>query len=210
MQRFTRVFALVFISLFVSAPLHAADDADAIAKIFRHKTLKADFLQQVFDQYGRLQQTLRGRLILQRPGKFRWSYQSPYEQEIVADGKKVWMYDVDLEQVTVKHQAQTVSGTPALLLSSRDEWRKDFDVAAIKRGDELQWYELTPKEKDGSFEHLYLATKSGQLARLEIADNFGQTTELIFSNLQTDVVINKDAFQFQAPDGVDVIDETAF
>jgi len=210
MSILTRYIVLIFASWLAPQMLYASDSADAIAKVFGHETLKADFTQKVFDQRGGLQQTLQGRLLLQRPGKFRWSYQSPYEQEIVADGNKVWMYDVDLEQVTVKHQAQTVGGTPALLLSSRDEWRKDFDVAAISRGDKLQWYELTPKEEDGSFEHLYLAINDGQLARLEIHDSFGQTTELIFSNLQTDIAIDNAAFEFQLPDGVDVIDETAF
>ncbi|MFC1749990.1 outer membrane lipoprotein chaperone LolA [Pseudomonadota bacterium] len=208
MSLLSRLLVLLIASWCAPSLLYAAEGADAIAKVFKHKTLKADFVQKVYDSRRELQQTMHGRLALHRPGRFRWSYQSPYEQEIVADGKKVWMYDIDLEQVTVRHQVETVGGTPALLLSSRDEWRNDFNVATVDRGDALTWYELTPKKEDGTFEHLYLAIKDNQFQRLEIQDSFGQTTELHFTNVQLNPVIDDEVFEFVVPDDVDVLDET--
>lgn len=209
MSLMSRVLIMLLACWSLPNALHAAEGADAIAEVFKHKTLKADFIQKVYDSRGQLQQTMHGRLALRRPGRFRWSYQSPYEQEIVADGQKVWMYDIDLEQVTVKHQSETMGGTPALLLSSRDEWRDDFNVAEVKRGDSLKWYELTPKQEDGAFEHLYLAIEGNKFHRLEIQDNFGQTTELEFLNLQLNPVIDDEVFKFVVPEDVDVLDETA-
>ncbi len=208
MLRITRMFLLAAVSLFAVLPAHAEEAADAIAKVFRHDTLRADFVQNVYDSNMRIQQTLRGRLALQRPGKFRWSYQSPYEQEIVADGEKVWMYDVDLEQVTVKHQDKTMGGTPALLLSSRDEWRNQFNVSRVKRGDEMDWFKLVPIADGGTFEYLMLGVEKEQLSRLEIKDSFGQLTELQFGNLLLGTEIDPETFVFVLPYEVDVLDET--
>ncbi len=208
-----RILQICFLAVLMTLParvLYADDSTDLVAKVFSHKTLKADFIQQVFDQRQRMQQTMRGRLVLQRPGRFRWTYQSPYEQEIVADGKKVWMYDVDLEQVTVKQQDQTVGGTPAVLLSSRDEWREQFDVSADGSKYGLQWFKLTPKQEDGSFEYLRIGVEGDKLQRLEIQDSFGQLTTVQFLNLQVDVALEPEVFVFVLPEDADVIDETMF
>lgn len=205
-----RVFRLtVVVALFAfMAPAQAEGEA-VLKALFSYKTMKADFTQEILDQNRNVQQQMRGRLVIQRPGKFRWNYQAPYEQEIVADGKKVWLYDVDLEQVTVKPQDQALAGSPASLLSTHSKLEDEFKVRTLQRNDGLQWFELTPKAKESGFEHILLGLKQKQLYRLEIRDGFGQQTDVQFENVQTNTPVAAETFAFSIPKGVDVIDETA-
>lgn len=203
---FCRIVAAA--TLVFASSVHAEGEA-VLKSLFSYKTLKADFTQEILDQNRNVQQQMRGRLVIQRPGKFRWNYQSPYEQEIVADGKKVWLYDVDLEQVTIKPQDQALAGSPASLLSTQAKLESEFKVKAVQRNDGLQWFELIPKSSDSSFEKIMLALKDKQLYRLEIRDSFGQQTDVQFENVQTNPAVSADTFAFSVPAGVDVIDETA-
>ncbi len=195
-------------SLLMAAPLVHAEGEAELKALFSYKTLKADFTQEILDQQRNVQQQMRGRLVIQRPGKFRWNYQAPYEQEIVADGKKVWLYDVDLEQVTVKSQDQALAGSPASLLSNSSKLESEFKIRTVQRNDGLQWFELTPKAKESGFENILLGLKQKQLHRLEIKDGFGQQTDIQFDNVQTNSSVAADTFAFTIPKGVDVIDET--
>ncbi len=190
------------------APLAHAEGEALLKSLFSYKTLKADFTQEILDQNRNVQQQMRGRLVIQRPGKFRWNYQSPYEQEIVADGNKVWLYDVDLEQVTVKPQDQALAGSPASLLSTHSTLEDEFKIRSIQRNDGVQWFELTPKAKESGFEQILLGLKKKQLYRLEIRDGFGQQTDVQFDNVQTNTPVAVDTFAFSIPKGVDVLDET--
>ncbi len=199
----------VAVLAFALMPLVHAEGEAELNALFSYKTLKADFTQEILDQQRNVQQQMRGRLVIQRPGKFRWNYQAPYEQEIVADGKKVWLYDVDLEQVTVKSQDQALAGSPASLLSTQSKLESEFKIRMVQRNDGLQWFELTPKAKESGFEHILLGLKQKQLYRLEIKDGFGQQTDIQFDNVQTNSVVSADTFAFTIPKGVDVIDETA-
>ena len=199
-----------FIMLFSASWFsHAETDLNELNSFFSHKTLKADFRQEILDQRRQLIQKMAGRIVIKRPGQFSWIYQYPYEQQIIADGKKVWLYDIDLEQVTVKAQDQTLGGTPAVLLSSQGNLDERFKVRRIQRNDELGWFELTPRNEDGSFEHLYLGVKNKIIQCLEIQDGFGQLTKLYFENVQINKAVSDDVFSFAIPEGVDVIDETA-
>lgn len=201
-------FTLAVAALLVIPLVHAEGEAELNA-LFSYKTLKADFTQEIIDQQRNVQQQMRGRLVIQRPGKFRWNYQAPYEQEIVADGNKVWLYDVDLEQVTVKPQDQALAGSPASLLSTQSKLDSEFKIRTVQRNDGLQWFELTPKVKESGFEHILLGLKQKQLYRLEIKDGFGQQTDIQFDNVQINSAVAADTFAFTIPKGVDVIDETA-
>ncbi len=201
-------FTLAVAALVVMPLAHAEGEA-ALNALFSYKTLKADFTQEIIDQQRNVQQQMRGRLVIQRPGKFRWNYQAPYEQEIVADGKKVWLYDVDLEQVTVKPQDQALAGSPASLLSTQSKLENEFKIRTVQRKDGLQWFELTPKAKESGFENIMLGLKNKQLYRLEIKDGFGQQTDVQFDNVQINSVVAADTFAFTIPKGVDVMDETA-
>ena len=203
------VYSVVAMAMWVTAPLVHAEGEAELKALFSYKTLKTDFTQEILDQQRNVQQQMRGRLVIQRPGKFRWNYQAPYEQEIVADGKKVWLYDVDLEQVTVKSQDQALAGSPASLLSNNSKLESEFKIRTVQRNDGLQWFELTPKDKESGFEHILLGLKQKQLHRLEIKDGFGQQTDIQFDNVQTNSSVAADTFAFTIPKGVDVIDETA-
>jgi outer membrane lipoprotein carrier protein len=205
--RFVAAAAIAVTPLVYLPQAHAEGEA-VLKGLFSYKTLKADFTQEILDPQRNVQQQMRGRLVIQRPGKFRWNYQSPYEQEIVADGKKVWLYDVDLEQVTVKPQDQALTGSPASLLSTHAKLEDEFKIRIVQRNDGLQWFELTPKAKEGSFEQIFLGLKQKQLYRLEIRDSFGQQTDVQFENVQTNTSVSADTFAFTIPKGVDVIDET--
>jgi outer membrane lipoprotein carrier protein len=192
----------------MSTLANAAQD-DELQKFFSQlESLKANFSQQVFGPRRELQQTSAGQVIVQRPGKFRWDYQQPYKQHIVADGTKVWLYDVDLEQVTIKPQDQAMDNTPASLLSDASQLQEQFDVMAVMR-EGRDWFELIPKRSDSGFEALFIALDKGVLREMELQDSFGQLTVMRFENVVMNRRYGDDSFKLQIPAGVDVIDETA-
>jgi outer membrane lipoprotein carrier protein len=174
---------------------------------FHHKvkSFQAHFTQQVLDAQGELQQEAQGLLYIQRPGRFRWDYQTPYEQLILADGKKLWIYDVDLEQVTVKNIDEALGQTPAMMLSGDDELEGTFNISALPSEEGLDWVALTPKSKDSSFVRMTLGFLNGELIGMMLEDSFSQLTSVRFSNTTRNAVITNDMFEFTAPDGVDVI-----
>jgi chaperone LolA len=145
---------------------------------------------------------------MQRPGKFRWDYLSPYEQVIVADGKKLWVYDKDLEQVTVNQLDAAIGNTPALLLSGDESLELSFRIVELdKKTAGLDWVELFPKEAQSSFTSMRLAFSAHHLEYMELIDSFGQTTQIKFSNTKNNPDINANLFNFTPPKGVDVIGE---
>ncbi len=209
--------ALVSATLWLSAGLSVAAAAqeggtakenELVAFLAGFKTLKADFEQATYDQNGRELQSMLGSLVIQRPGRFRWDYQTPYEQLIIADGQKVWFYDVDLEQVTVKPQAQALGNTPGELLSRGGALAENFDVQFSYVRNGLNWYSLEPKARDATFERLSLGMAGGLLLRMEVLDSFGQLTEFYLDHMEVNVDVDPALFKFTPPDGVDVIDET--
>ena len=184
------------------------DSGELVDFLAGFRTLRSDFEQLTYDQNGRQLQNSRGSLVIQRPGRFRWDYRLPYEQLIIADGERVWFYDVDLEQVTVKPQAQALGDTPGELLSRGGALAENFDVqfAYVRHG--MNWYSLEPKRRDATFERLSLGMEDGLLRRMELLDSFGQLTEFYFDQMEVDVTIDPALFQFTPPADVDVIDET--
>ncbi|ALP53466.1 hypothetical protein Tel_10070 [Candidatus Tenderia electrophaga] len=202
-----RTLLLVLCVSLFSSTVSAADDEALQAFFSGLSSLGADFTQGVYAPGNQLKQRSQGRVIIQRPGKFRWDYQQPYEQHIVADGTKIWLYDVDLEQVTIKPQDQTMANTPASLLSGAGQLSEQFDVLALTR-EGRDWFELVPKRPDSGFESIYLLLEDDVIHAMELKDSFGQFTRIRFDN----VVLNKDypadSFRLDIPQGVDVIDET--
>lgn len=169
------------------------------------KAMSAQFNQTVYDRNGRKTQEASGTFQLQRPGKFRWAYQKPYEQLIVGDGKKVWIYDADLAQVTVRPFDRAVGESPAALLAGNNEIEKFFRLKEAGRRDGLDWVEATPKSQEGSFERVRIGFKGDDLDTMELKDRFGQTTLLRFSKLQRNPALPAELFRFAPPKGVDVI-----
>ena len=169
------------------------------------QSLRAQFVQSLFDAQGETVQESRGTVVLQRPGRFRWEYQLPYEQLIVADGEKLWVYDTELQQVTVKQLDNALGNAPIMLLSERRSLEEDFIIHDLQPRDGLQWVELEPRVKDTDFTRIALGMDEQGMKVMELRDSFGQATEVRFVNLEINVTPAADAFVFEPPPGVDVI-----
>ncbi len=171
----------------------------------RVHSLRAEFQQTLLDEHNEPLEESRGIFLLQRPGKFRWNYLQPFHQEIVADGERIWFYDPDLEQVTVKDQEAALGDTPALLLSGEQLPSKRYRINDLPAHNGLTWIELLPREKNAAFERLLLGFDKRSLRRMELHDSFGRITWLAFSEVKINVPIDPEQFVFTPPKGVDVI-----
>jgi len=171
------------------------------------QSARAEFEQKVTDRERRLVQESRGTFAFQRPGRFRWTTARPYEQVIVGDGERVWIYDPDLEQVTVRRMAQALGSTPAALLAGSAEVERAFTFAEAGRRDGLEWLEATPREKEAGFERIRLGLGAQGVEAMELHDHFGQTTVLRFSGLVRNPPLEPGMFRFVPPKGADVLGE---
>lgn len=166
------------------------------------KTMQADFKQTVHSERGKILQQTTGKMAISRPGRFRWSSQLPTEQLIIADGKTLWLYDIDLEQVTVKAQKQTIGGSPAAFLSGDSQKvMENYSVLALAGGQ----FQLLPKNTSSDFESIRLTFKDKKLVKMQLTDKLGQQTQLVFTAIRVNHSLSKQLFQFQIPRGVDVI-----
>ncbi len=148
-----------------------------------NSSLQAEFSQTIMDGSGQQSAAASGVLYIQRPGRFRWDYLQPYKQQIIANGKQIWVYDEDLEQITTSSQSSAIKGTPALLLSSSDPVEKHFEMYDIGVDQGLDWVELIPHDEESQFERIIVAFDGRELKRLEMADKFGQVTHFQFSKI---------------------------
>ncbi|MEW5770061.1 MAG: outer membrane lipoprotein chaperone LolA [Pseudomonadota bacterium] len=200
-----RNLLISFALLATALPAHADARARLDSFVDGTKGLKAQFSQTVFDRNGRKTQEASGTLFFSRPGKFRWDYRKPYSQLIVGDGRKLWIYDEDLDQVTVRKLDQAIGESPAALLAGDNDLEKLFNLKSVADKDGLEWLEATPRGKEGSFERVRLGFQGNDLAAMELQDNFGQTTVLRFSGLERNPSLGASLFRFTPPKGVDVI-----
>lgn len=182
----------------------AVDQLKSFAK--QTQSASAEFNQIVLDSNGRKIQEASGTMAFVRPGKFRWVYEKPYEQLIVGDGKKLWVYDKELNQVTVRELDQALGSTPAALLAG-DAIEESFDLDEGEKGNGIEWLVASPKTKESSFERVLLGFRGSNLAAMELKDHFGQTTKIEFSEVKTNPKLSADLFQFEPPQGADVIGE---
>lgn len=196
---------LILLGLLAALPAQADAEARLSAFVAASKGLKANFSQTVIDRNGRKTQSASGELAFSRPGKFRWTYSQPYAQVLVGDGKKLWIYDADLQQVTVKKLDQAIGGSPAALLAGDNDIKRLFNLRDSGNRDGLDWIEATAKAKDSGFESVQLGFKGEQLQAMVLKDNFGQTTRLAFSQLQLNPSLPASLFRFSVPKGADVI-----
>ena len=204
--------ALVLAALFAcAAPVASADAvADTAAErrveaAFSSLTsLRAEFRQSVTDARGKAVESAQGTMSLARPGRFRWDYREP-AQLIVSDGVTVWFHDIDLEQVTIRKAAETLEGTPAMLLTGAGDLKADFTVSDGGTSQGLAWSRLLPRRADGDFSELRLGFADGELRRMTLLDRLGQTTELEFSRIERNPRLDPALFRFTPPPGVDVV-----
>jgi len=201
-----KTFTLI---LLLTNSVFAAESPVAQLKSFLSstKTLSADFKQVVLDEQGKAKQTSHGVFYLSRPGKFRWNYQKPFLQEIISNAGKIWFYDVDLEQVTIKKLDKSVGSTPALLLTGDVAIEKEFTIENQGDEDGVQWIKLIPKNKEATFKYVLIGLNKGVLSGMELNDNFGQLTRIYFSELKINAPLKDDLFTFTVPQGVDVLED---
>ncbi|MFW5442738.1 MAG: outer membrane lipoprotein chaperone LolA [Methylococcaceae bacterium] len=177
-------------------------------KAFLAKTssLTAVFKQVALDENNFPTQTSHGMFYLSRPGKFRWNYTKPFIQEIVSNAGKVWFYDTDLEQVTVKKMDDSLGSTPALLLSGDIVLEEKFIVEQQGIDEDLQWIKLSPKNEESGFKYILLGLDGDVLGGMELSDNFGQLTRIYFSDVKINPPLEDSLFEFIAPEGVDIFE----
>lgn len=193
--------------LAVTAMSAQADGANALRDFARDvQSARAQFTQTVTSPDGVRKKQSSGRFEFARPDRFRFVYDKPYEQQIVADGQKVWLHDMDLNQVTVRGMSGALGATPAALLAGASI-DKEFELKAQPAADGLQWAQAVPRSKEGSIQSIRVGFQGAQLAALEIVDTFGQRSLLRFSSVETNVRFADDAFRFVPPKGADVIQQ---
>ncbi len=192
-------------------------------KLSTFSSMTADFKQIIVGSKGTILQKSFGNMTIQRPGKFRWEIKKPLKQIIITDGKKVWIYDPDLQQVTIKKLDSNIGQTPALLLTSSHVFlQKSFNVFKLKMDSRLreydnssidlkqygEWFKLIPKNQEALFNAIIIGFKNNKIMQMRLENQLGQNTILNFSNVKINPKLNKKLFSFVVPKQVDVIDQT--
>ena len=166
--------------------------------------LTANFKQTVLSEDKQVLQQSSGTVAISRPGKFSWIYTKPYEQQIIADGSELWIYDVDLDQVTVKPMASGLASAPIMILMKQTEISSNFTVSEVGQRKFLYWVELEPNSNELEYSRVYIGIENNAVKAMELRDGFGQSTQIVFENLRLNVIHNPKVFQFKPPEGVDV------
>jgi outer membrane lipoprotein carrier protein len=197
---------LAIAALLLAGTAHA-DSVDLLRDFAQNvKSGRAAFTQTVTSVDGAKKKDSSGQFEFVRPNRFRFTYAKPFEQQIVADGQKVWLYDVDLNQVTVRPMTQAIGATPAALLAG-GTLDKEFELKALPASDGLEWVQAAPRVKDGPIQSLRVGFKGSVLAALEIVDAFGQRSMLRFTALEQNLKLADETFRFTPPKGADVIQQ---
>jgi outer membrane lipoprotein carrier protein len=198
---------LLGLTLLCAALAARADAVDTLRDFVRDvKSGRSAFSQTVTSTDGARKKTSSGQFEFLRPGRFRFNYTKPFEQLIVADGVKVWIYDVDLNQASSRKLAQALGATPAALLTGAS-LDSDFVLTAQPAKDGLDWALATPKAKDGPFQSMRVGFKGRDLSAVEIVDSFGQRSLLQFSRFEANVALDAARFNYTPPAGADVIEQ---
>lgn len=171
-------------------------------------SLRANFIQTLFDANGRQIRESGGTLVLRRPGQFRWDYEHPFAQQIIADGEKLWVYDAELEQVTVRPQDGALGQAPIMLLSEARPLDADFETRDLGAREGLEWVELKPRVQDTDFRVIYLGLDEQGLKVMELRDHFEQVTQIRLDQVRYNAATDPAEFAFEPPPGVDVIGES--
>lgn len=202
--RFLNALFILY-SLTAATCLYAGEGERLLEKFLTQtKTMSADFSQTLRTHDGEVLQETSGKFYLDRPGKFRWNYVEPYEQEIVSDGENVWIYDVELQQVTVQKRSASFSNTPMALMEGRLNLAEVYTVSELDHRDGIYRLKLTSKNSDTDFSEIVVGVDKTGLRFMQMHDQFEQTTDIVFENLKTNASLAKELFKFIPPEGADV------
>ncbi len=190
----------------LASPVRASELSGLLDKM---TTMRAGFTQTIYDNNGKAVQKSGGQMALQRPGKFRWQVSKPMPQIIIANGEKLWIYDPDLQQVTIRSLKTEAGDAPALLLSQQNtSLEKDYDIQELTNDKSMRWFILKPRKKDNMFASVKMGFQNNQLKEMMLQDQIGHATRVEFAKIEMNVNLPASLFVFKAPSGTDVIDET--
>jgi outer membrane lipoprotein carrier protein len=199
--------------LIYSLGLHAESASDTLTHLLLNiHTMQSNFTQTVKDKSRKALQSATGNMSLQRPGKFRWEIKQPNPQLIIANGSRIWVYDPDLQQVTIRSFSKSTGQTPAFLLSDEDlSLGKDFkveEVPSISQIASQKMFKLTPNDKENLFAHILLTFQKNDIAEMQLEDHLGHVTTIAFKQTKTGMSLPASLFEYTPSPKVDVIDET--
>lgn len=208
MKTIFNYITMLMVLLFASTS-YASSSAD-LAKVLNNVTsMQADFVQSTYDNHSKLVQQSFGQMALERPGKFRWQVKKPIPQLIIANDTRLWIYDPDLEQVTIRVLHKASGEAPALLLTHTDtSLDSEFTITTMPAPDGWQWYKLVPKQADNMFASVAMGFRDKQIAEMHLEDSLGHKTVIRFNNTKTNATLPATLFIFKPPANVDIIDET--
>jgi outer membrane lipoprotein carrier protein len=191
----------------LAAPAHAGPIEKLRAFIEQTRSARAAFTQVVVDSGGQVAQKASGTVQFERPGKFRWTYEKPYEQLVVGDGQRLWIYDKDLNQVTERKLDQALGSSPAALLAGSDDIDRYFSLNALGMRKQLDWLEVRPLDEESLFDKVLMGFRGNVLDTMELYDHFGQKTTIKLARLQRNPPSSPDLYRFTVPEGADVVTE---
>lgn len=210
MYRLLTLSLLLFTLGLSAAPARAANAEDELRQFVENvRSLRARFVQTQSDEHGEILSSGAGSMALARPGKFRWNYEQPYAQLMVCDGERIWVYDPDLAQVTVRPADETLAGTPAELLAQKAALTDRYTVQDLGAQNGHRRVGLVPKDADSEFKSIELWLKAGVPSRLRFADPLGGSTEVELRDLEVNGAIDAAQFRFTPPRGVEVVESSA-
>ncbi|MCU7844909.1 MAG: outer membrane lipoprotein chaperone LolA [Candidatus Thiodiazotropha sp. (ex Monitilora ramsayi)] len=200
------IMLLALLAAAINQPLRAADGTVQFQNFLNGlETLQAEFRQTIQRPDEDVVYATNGIFYLKRPGQLRWEYEDPATQVIVADGKRIWLHDIELEQVSHRSQKAALEGTPAQLLSGTGPIDESFELHDKGETDGITWLELLPKEKDSQFAKVRLGFTGRELQRMEMFDSFGQITRFFFYNIVRNPALSSELFVFVPPPQIDLI-----
>ena len=202
-----RQAAVLLLALAVMAPAQASAVAALREFLAQTKSARGEFTQQVTRGSAQAAPPSSGTFFFERPGKFRWIYAKPYEQVLVADGERLYLYDRDLNQVTVKKMSAALPASPASILFGGNEFERDFVIAEAGTRDGIAWLTATPRAREAQFERIEIGFRDGAPVVMVLADSFGQVSRLVFSRFERNPRLEAQLFRFVPPAGADVLEE---
>lgn len=210
MRFYLRIVSYLTIFIFfISASVHAAEASELSGLLNGIKTMRAGFMQTIYDNHGNAVQKSNGKMALERPGKFRWEVMKPMPQTIIANAERLWVYDPDLQQVTIRSLKTEAGEAPALLLSHQNTTlESNYKIQTLNEKDGLRWFLLTPKKSDNMFASVKMGFANSELKEMILDDQIGHSTRVQFQKIEMNISIPSSLFVFKAPAGTDVIDET--
>lgn len=203
-------FPIICILFIFTTHAHASASGDFTTLLNKVHSMQANFSQTTLDAQGKATQKSTGQMALQRPGKFRWDVKKPMPQLIIANAAKLWIYDPDLEQVTIRSLKNASGESPALLLShDNTNLEKTYNVQTLKKdGPQQHWFSLTPKNKDSMFASIQMGFTNNQIKEMQLKDNLGHKTIIQFKDIKLNQALSASLFSFTPSKKIDVIDET--